>query len=275
MISSIVIVFREVLEMALVLGVLLAATQGAGHSRRWISAGVGAGLFGAFVVAIFMEEMEASVSGEGEFIFNAVVLTLASLLIAWTVLWMSQHGKEMMQRMKAVGSSVATGELPSTALFFVTLSAVMREGSEAVFFLFGAAQSGAQSGMTMLLGGLCGILAGVGVGFVLYRGLLRIPVKQLFLVVGWLLMLLAAGMASQAAVNLTTIDVLPVLVNTLWDTSAWLSMESIFGELLHVLIGYDDRPNAMQVLVFVVFLSVMLMLKRWLMQTSQQVALEK
>jgi len=262
MISSWIIVFREVLEMTLVLGVLLAATQGAAGSRRWIGLGMLVGFLGAVVVALLMEKMEASVDGNGEFIFNAVVLSIAACLLAWTVLWMSQHGREMSMRMKHIGSSVASGELPSTALFVVALSAVMREGSEAVFFLFGAAQEGQSDGWGMLLGGIFGLLTGAGVGYVLYRGLARIPLQSLFMVLAWLLMLLAAGMASQAAFNLTVIDALPVLVDKLWDTSSWLSMESILGEVLHVLMGYDDRPNAMQVLVFVIFLTGMLVLQQ-------------
>jgi len=261
MISSWVIVFREVLEMALILGVLLAATQGAQHSRRWIGLGMLGGLLGAVVVALLMDEMESSMDGRGEYFFNAVVLFLASVLLAWTVLWMSQHGREMSMRMKQIGSSVSSGELPTTALFFVALSAVMREGSEAVFFLFGAAQTGDSEGFQMLWGGILGLLTGAAVGFVLYRGLARIPVKQLFMVLSWLLMLLAAGMASQAAANLTMIEVLPELIGTLWDSSAWLSVESIPGELLHVLMGYDDQPNAMQVLVFAVFFMGMVVFK--------------
>jgi len=261
MISSWVIVFREVLEMALVLGVLLAATKGAQHSRRWIGFGMLTGLFGAIVVALLMEEMEASVNGDGEFIFNAVVLSIASCLLAWTVLWMSQHGKAMAMRMKHIGSSVTAGDLPTTALFVVALSAVMREGSEAVFFLFGAAEAGKSDAWNILSGSLLGMLSGACVGYILYRGLLHIPMKSLFSVLGWLLMLLAAGMASQAAVNLTLIEVLPPLVDTLWNTSSWLPAESIIGEVLHVMIGYDDQPNAMQVLVFSVFLIAMIVLK--------------
>jgi len=261
MMFSMIIVFREVLEMSIVLGVLLAATEGSFSSRRWISFGALLGLLGAVVVALFMEELESSVDGDGEFIFNAVVLSLASILIAWTVIWMSKHGREMSKRMRQVGQSVADGDLPGTALFFVVLAAVMREGSEAVFFLFGAAQSGQQDGWDILWGGCIGLLCGLIVGFILYRGLLRIPVKQMFLVVGWLLMLLAAGMASQAAVNLIIVDVLPALVDTLWDTSALLSMDSILGEFLHVMMGYDDHPNAMQVLVFFLFLLAVFVVK--------------
>jgi high-affinity iron transporter len=83
----------------------------------------------------------------------------------------------------------------------------------------------------------------------------------MFSVVGWLLMLLAAGMASQAAANLVIVDMLPSLVDTLWDSSKLLSMESMFGELLHVLVGYDDRPSGVQALVFLVFLSLVLAVK--------------
>jgi len=255
MMSAVIIVFREVLEMSIVLGVLLAATTGSLQSRRWIGLGTLLGLLGAIIVALFMEEMESSMSGDGEFVFNAVVLGLASILIAWTVIWMAKHGREMSLHMQQVGQSVAGGDLPGTALLFVTLAAVMREGSEAVFFLFGAAQSAQQDGWDIVWGGAVGLVLGATVGFILYRGLVRIPVKHMFLVVGWLLMLLAAGMASQAAYNLVLVEMLPPLVDTVWDSSALLSMESIFGELLHVLMGYDDRPNGMQVLVFIVFLS--------------------
>ncbi len=261
MMSATIIVFREVLEMSIVLGVLLAATTGSVQSRRWIGLGTLLGLLGAVVVALFMEDLESSMSGDGEFVFNAVVLGLASILIAWTVIWMAKHGREMSARMRQVGQSVSHGDLPGTALFFVTLAAVMREGSEAVFFLFGAAQSAQQDGWDIVWGGIIGLFFGAMVGFILYRGLVRIPVKHMFLVVGWLLMLLAAGMASQAAANLIMVDMLPALVSTMWDSSSLLSMESIPGELLHVLMGYDERPSGMQVLVFAVFLSTVCMAK--------------
>ena len=261
MIASMIIVFREVLEMALVLGVLLAATQGAKRSRRWIGGGIMAGLLGAIIVAVFMGELESSMQGDGEFLFNAIVLALAALLIAWTVIWMAQHGRELTMRMKQVGQSVVQGELPGTALFVVSLAAVMREGSEAVCFLFGAAQVGSQDGWSMLWGGLMGLALGIVVGFVIYRGLIRIPVRYLFFVVGGLLTLLAAGMASQSASYLIMVDMIPPIIDTVWDTSSWLSMESIFGELLHILMGYDDKPSAMQLLVFVSFVIVVMALK--------------
>jgi len=260
MISSMVIVFREMLEMVLVVGVLLAATRGLTGSRFWIGLGVFGGLLGAVFLAVFMERMEASFDGDGEFIFNAVVLLLASTLIAWTVLWMSKHGRMMAQHMKQIGGSVKEGDLPYTALAIVALSAVMREGSEAAFFLFGAAQGISDDGWSMFFGGLMGAGVALAMGSLLYLGLVRIPLKRLFSVIGWLLMLLAAGMASQAASNLVMIGWLPPLVDPLWNSSALLSSSSLFGELLHVLVGYDDQPSALQVIVFAVSMVMMVTL---------------
>jgi high-affinity iron transporter len=265
MISAMIIVFREVLEMALVLGVLLAATRGIGGSRKWIGLGALAGLLGACVVALFMRELEASVSGNGEFIFNAVVLLLAAVLIAWTVIWMSTHGRELSMHMQQVGSSVSEGTAPHTALAVVSLAAVLREGSEAVFFLFGAAQATRDEGWQMLAGGMAGVLLGAVTGLLLYRGLIRLPMKHLFTVIGWLLMLLAAGMAAQAVWYLVVIDALPPLIDSLWNSSAWLPQDSIVGEFLHVLIGYDENPSGMQFLVYVLFLATV----AWLYHRSK------
>jgi len=257
MMASMVIVFREMLEMALVVGVLLAATSGLPESRRWIALGSGIGLLGAAFFGVFMEQMEATFDGDGEFLFNAALLTLAATLIAWTVLWMSKHGREAGQRMQQVGKSVAGGELPFVSLAVVSMAAVMREGSEAVFFLFGAAQGIATDGWSMLMGGSMGAVAALALGTLLYLGMVRIPMKSLFTVVGWMLMLLAAGMASQAAWNLVAIEWLPAIVDPLWNTATVLSQESMLGELLHVMIGYDEAPSAMQVIIFALSLTLM------------------
>jgi len=261
-ISALIIVFREMLEMALVLGVLLAATKGMPGTRRWIGLGSLAGAGGAVLIALFMDELENAATGDGEFLFNAGVLMLASILIAWTVIWMSQHGREMAARMHHVGQSVTEGELPKTALAIVSMTAVMREGGEAVFFLFGAAQSIQDDGFSILLGGFLGVLSGALVGYVIYKGLVHIPLKHLFGVIGWVLILLAAGMASQAVQNLVLIDVLPSLMDPIWDSSGWLPQSSFIGEVMHVMIGYTDQPSGMQMLIFSLVLIVIALLNR-------------
>jgi len=262
MISSLVIVFREMLEMVIVIGVLMAATRGLDGAWRRIGAGALLGLTGAIFFGIFMARLETSFEGKGEFIFNATVLASASLLIAWTVFWMTEHGRELSQHMLQLGSSVRQGALPITALLLVACSVVMREGSEAAFFLLGAAQGVASEGWSMLVGGLLGGGLALLVGILIYHGIVRIPVHKLFSVASWLLMLMAASMASEATWNLVTIDWLPPLVDPLWNSSKLLSEESLLGNFLHILIGYNDQPNALQVIVFILSLSVMSLIYR-------------
>lgn len=264
MLSALIIVFREVLEMSMVLGMLFAATKGVLGCKKWIITGALMGLIGAAIVAFFMEALENSVEGAGEFIFNAAVLAIASLLLAWTVIWMSKHGREMSVKVKQVGASVAEGSTPMISLMVVAFAAVMREGAEAVFFLFGAMQSGEESSV-LFTGGVLGLLAGATLGFLLYQGLVRIPMKYVFQVMGMLLMLLAAGMASQAAMNLVLVDMLPPLVDTLWDSSLILSQDSFVGSVLHVMVGYDDQPSGMQMVVFTLTLGLI----AWLYHREQ------
>jgi len=270
MTSALVIVFREMLEMALVLGVLFAATKGMRSGRHWINIGIVVGVAGAMLFALFMEKIESAASGDGEFLFNAVVLAIASLLIAWTVMWMSKHGRDLSGKMRRVGQSVADGSAPRTALAVVAAAAVMREGGEAVFFLFGTAQTVQEDGTSMLFGAALGMVLGILTAYVIYRGLLRIPLQRLFSVVGWLLILIAAGMASQSVANLVMIDMLPSLIDPMWDTSAWLSESSMFGEVLHVMVGYNDQPSGMQMLVFTMALTIMGLLNRRLRRASSQ-----
>lgn len=254
MLATAIIVFREVLEAALIIGIVLAATRGIVRRGAWVSAGVVAGLVGAGLVALFADVISSAVAGAGQEVFNASVLLFAVTMLGWHNVWMGRHGREMAQQMNAMGQAVKEGERPLHMLAVVVGLAVLREGSEVVLFLYGiaTAQQG-QSGQ-MFTGGMLGLLAGGAVGLMMYLGLLRIASKYLFRVTSWMITLLAAGMAAQAAGFLVQADLLPAIVQTVWDTSAILSQSSIFGHLLQTLIGYTDRPSGLQVLFYVVTL---------------------
>src|SRR5206468_6526865 len=97
----------------------------------------------------------------------------------------------------------------------------------------------------------------------LYLGLLRIPQRRLFAVTGWMVLLLAAGMAAQAAGYLVQADLLPPLGNTVWDTSAVLTEDSLLGKALHTLIGYVARPDGVQILFYLATLFGIWLLTQW------------
>ncbi len=254
MFATAIIVFREILEAALIIGIVAAATQGVLRRGAWITSGVLAGVLGAVAVAGVADVLVELADGMGQELFNAFVLLAAVAMLAWHNIWMASHSRELVAQMKQVGGAVSQGGEPPYALLLVVAFAVLREGSEIVLFLHGQAAQGVGH-MAMLAGGAGGLLAGIVVGGAMYAGLLRIPTRHFFAVTGWMILLLAAGMASQAAKFLVQADWLPAWGGRIWDISALVSNASPLGSVLHTLIGYDAAPMGMQIAVYLLTLT--------------------
>ena len=254
MISTAIIVFREVLEAALIVTILMAATQGILNRGRWIGGGVAAGVFGAVVVALFAGAIANSFDGMGQEIFNAGVLLVAVLMLAWHNIWMASHAKELTANLKQVGRKINEGTLPLYSLAVASSLAVLREGSEVVLFLYGIS-AGGSSNLDMLSGGILGLIIGVATGVLLYFGMLRIPAQWLFRGTSWLIILLACGLASSAAGYLSQAGILPSQI-PLWNTDGLLSEKSAVGQAMHIVVGYESRPTAIQLTFYLTTLIV-------------------
>jgi high-affinity iron transporter len=261
MLATAVIMFREMLEASLIIAIVLGASRGIPGSGRWVAAGIGLGLLGAAVVAALADVASSLFSGNGQAVLNAVILLSAVAMLTWHNVWMSSHGRQLSSEVKGIGLDVRSGQRPLTALLVVTMVAVMREGSEAVLFLWAISSSGEQS-LNMLTGGLGGVAAGILVGMLLYLGLLRIPARHFFSVTSWLILLLASGLAAQAAGFLNQVGVLPALGYGVWNTSDFLSQSSLVGQLLHILVGYIARPSGIEIAFYAGTFLTMLILMR-------------
>jgi high-affinity iron transporter len=269
MLGALIIVFREVLEAGLIVGIVMAATRGVTGRGRWITIGIGGGVLGASIVAMFAGVISEAFQGSGQELFNASVLGVAVVMLMWHNAWMARHGREIANEMRRVGTAVSEGAKPLTALAVVVGLAVLREGSEVVLFLYGIMASGT-SAPSMLLGGALGIAAGAGFTVLTYYGLLAIPNRYIFSVTSWLIALLAAGMAAQAVQFLNNAGLVVALDRTLWDTSWLLSEGSILGRMLHALIGYTERPTEMQLTVYIATLFAMFLLMRLARYTPRE-----
>jgi high-affinity iron transporter len=250
MLATLIIVFREVVEAGLVVGIVMAASRGVQHRGLWVSGGVAAGILGAMLVAAFAEQIAGAVEGIGQELFNAAILFAAVVMLGWHNVWMSRHGRELAAAATQVGRDVLAGARPLYALAVVCGIAVLREGSEVVLFLYGIAVAGGSFGASMALGGALGIVSGVVFGAALYLGLLSVPLRHLFAVTTWLILLLAAGMASQGAAFLMQANILPALGDRVWDTSFLLTENSLVGRVLHVLTGYTAQPAGIQLVFY-------------------------
>jgi high-affinity iron transporter len=250
MISALIIVFREVIEAGLIVGIVLAATAGVPLRGRAVVFGVAGGIAGACLVAAFAGELANLFEGSGQEFFNAAILLLAVAMLTWHNVWMASHGREMARELKAAGHQVVTGERTLTALAIVVGVAVLREGSEVVLFLYGIAAQGGTTATGMVAGGALGLVAGALVSGLMYFGLLTIPAGKLFQVTSGLITLLAAGMAAQAVIFLQNGGWLLYFTGTLWDTGWLLKEDTITGRLMHTLIGYSQAPNGAQLIAY-------------------------
>jgi high-affinity iron transporter len=262
MLATAIIVFREVLEAALIVGIVMAASRSAAQRGFWIGCGIVGGVLGAIVVAAAAGTIATMAEGMGQELFDAAILFTAVLMLGWHNVWMARHGRDLARSATQLGHDVRSGAQPLWALAFAVGLAVLREGSETVLFLYGIALAGEGGASSLVFGGTTGLVLGVAAGIGIYWGLVSIPMRQLFTVTSWLVLFLAAGLASQGAAFLMQADVLPPLGSNVWDTSFLLTDHSIPGRILHTLIGYTAQPAGIQIVFYVVTLTVIVVLMR-------------
>lgn len=251
MLAAAIIVFRETLEAALIIGIIAAATKSLRGRNAWLLAGVTIGIIGSLIVASLTGRIAEMAEGAGQELFNAAVLGLAALMLAWHNIWMARHGMQIARDARQLGQDVISGGREMSALGLVIALAILREGSETALFLYGLLAGGQEALSTVLAGGALGLLGGAAAGLGLYAGFLRIPARWFFSATSGLVLLLAAAMTSQAARFLVQADILPSLASPLWDSSWLLSNASLTGRFLHTLIGYEAMPSGMQVIFYV------------------------
>jgi high-affinity iron transporter len=259
--AALIIVFREVFEAGLIIGIVLAVTRLVPHRDLWIGGGVLAGVAGACLVAAFAGALSNLFAGMGQELFNAAILGIAVVMLTWHNVWMARHGSELAGELRAAGQAVVDGSKSLLALAVVVGVAVLREGSEVVLFLYGVL-AGGDTAWGVALGGLLGLVLGAAVCMLTYLGLVRIPMRALFATTTVLIALLAAGMAAQAAAFLEKANWLTMMDTVVWDSGWLLSDSSLLGKALHTLIGYTDQPTAMQLAVYLAILLVTFVLMR-------------
>jgi high-affinity iron transporter len=264
MFVSLIIVFREAMEAGLIVGIVLAATEGVPRRARWIAGGIAAGVAGASLVAAFAAALSDAFEGAGQEVFTAAILGFAVVMLSWHILWMSRHAAAVSAELRQVGQAVKLGQRSLAALGAVVAVAVMREGSEVVLFLYGVAAASHTDPLAMMAGGVAGLAMAAALSWLLYRGLVIIPISRLFSVTNGLVALLAAGMAGQAAAILHSADLLPGWGEQLWNTSFILSDDSFLGRSLHALVGYSARPCGIQLAAWLATLAVLVTASRLL-----------
>ena len=186
-----------------------------------------------------------------------MILLTAAVVIGWTAVWMKTHARDMVNEMRQVGRDVMAGKLPGISLSIIIGLAILREGSEIALFIYGMFASG-QDASSIVLGSAVGVTLGTIAGVALYMGLIKMSAKYMLRVTGWLLVLLVAGLSSQAAGFLSAAGFFPHFSKPLWNMSWLLSDDSITGKAFRSLIGYTARPTPVELLFYAGALGIVL-----------------
>jgi len=249
MLQIAIVVFREILEISLILGILAAATKDIKGRATSIIGGLIVGIISSIILAFFTDQISDSLQGMGQEFFNGLILLAAAFMIGWTTLWMQKHAKSISGELKKLSNSVREGKKPLYALSIVALLSVLREGLEIVLFTYSYYISG--TAISAIIAGLIiGIFAGVAVGAGLYFGMLKAFGKYFFQTTSWLLIFLSCGIASLGIGFWINAGIVPALINPAIDLSQILPQHSFFGQFLNMFFGYIDQPSLMQIIIY-------------------------
>ncbi|MEA3124862.1 MAG: high-affinity iron transporter, partial [Caballeronia sp.] len=260
------IVWRESVEALLVVGILYAwLKNGDADARRGIPylwAGVAAGLLAAVALGAALVGFTEELSGDAQDYFQTGMVLVACVLIVQMVLWMKHHGRSMKRDMEA-SLQKSKQDANWWGVTLLVALAIAREGSETVIFLYGLGfgQSGHVDPMQYLAVAL-GLALAFLTFYLLQLGGKIFSWRLFFRVTEIMLLFLAAGLFETGVDKLIDKEILPVVMNQVWDTSWLLDDSSTFGSLVATLTGYRAHPAGMNLIAYAVYWAMIFLLLR-------------
>lgn len=249
MLATAIVVFREMLEICLILGIISAALDNIKSKKALLLSGIIGGITLSIIFALTMTYINGLFDGNGQEILKIIILSISIIFINLTILWISKHRKELHNKINNATQKLINNEINTLSLVIVIIFVISREGMEIILFLSGIYSAGSTP-QELIWGSIIGAASGITFGILLYKGLLRVHVKSFFNVINIMLILLAAGMASELANFLNSADLIEVLSKQIWDSSWLINETSITGKLLHGILGYSSKPTQLQVIFY-------------------------
>jgi high-affinity iron transporter len=253
MIASFLLSFREGLEAALIVGIVLGALRKVNRVDLSRVVWLGVGLAGvlSILMGLILNYLRISLVGFAEKIFEGTTMLLAAGILTWVLFWMRRAGKAKEDSLEGGAARSALGG-NRLALFLLALTAVLREGVELVLFL--TAASIQSESLQMVAGTILGLLAAVFLGWIVFSSSLRLSPRGFFRVTTPILMLFAAGMLAHGIHEFAEAGIVPGIISPLWNTSALLPEDSAPGVLLKTVFGYSADPSLTEVAAYVLYL---------------------
>jgi high-affinity iron transporter len=268
MLPTYLLSLREGLEAALIIGIVLGALT---KIRRddlspavWLGAWSAVGV--SVLTAIALTNFGLSLEEEAEQVFEGITMLLAAGILTWMIFWMSKQARFLKSELEA-GINKAAATTGKRAVFSLAFLAVVREGIELALFITAAFFAGDQSQINnnitqTLAGTILGLGTAVLLGYTLFATTVRLDLKKFFQVTGLLLILFAAGLVAHGVHEFNEAGIIPSVIEHVWDVNAILDEDSVAGQLLKTLFGYNGNPSLTEMTAYFGYLIVILLLWR-------------
>ncbi len=268
MIPSFIITFRETLEAALVVGIVLSYLYRVKQTKHnnVVYAGIFSGIVASIIGAVLFTKLAGGFTGRAEEIFEGITMLIGALLLTTMILWMMKQ-KHIARELE---NRVAT-ELTEThkfGLFSLVFVAILREGIETVIFLRAAIL--VSTGNTMI-GSLAGVIAAILLGYAIFLGSMKINLKRFFNITSILLILFAAGLVAHGVHELQEAKVVPTVIEHIWNINPPANLDGSYpilhekghvGSILKSLFGYNGNPSLIEVLSYLLYITLVIGLWR-------------
>jgi high-affinity iron transporter len=252
-VATFVLFLREGLEASMIVSILFAVIRQLGqtHQARAIWAGVCLAILGSLLggIAIYFT-VHTYVGSTFQTIFETVTYLIAVVLLTTMTFWMQKHSRSLKKEITAKASAAGSG----FALGLLAFTTVGREGLETAFFTLAFAFQ--TNGWLLALGAALGLLAAVGLCFLIYRLGYRLDYRIFFRFMGLLLLFFAAGLLGDAIQNMQSLGWISFGTQPLWNTARFLSEDSTIGDMLHTFLGYAEAPTLLQSVFYAVYLLI-------------------
>jgi len=262
MLPTYLLSLREGLEAALIIGIVLGAVSKI--RRNDLSPAVWLGTLSAVIVsiltAVLLTTFGMSLEAQAEMIFEGVTMLLAAGILTWMIFWMGKQARFLKSELED-GVNKAAASTGKRAVFLLAFMAVVREGVELAIFITAAFFAGGESQITNnVIQTLAGTILGLGtaalLGYTIFATTLRLDLRRFFQVTGLLLILFAAGLVAHGIHEFNEVGWIPGVIEHVWDVNMFLDENSIAGQLLKTLFGYNGNPSLTEMITYFVYIAV-------------------
>ncbi|MGH1526241.1 iron uptake transporter permease EfeU [Leifsonia sp. L25] len=255
MLANYLIGLREGLEMALIVTILVAYVVKVGRkdvlSKLWI--GVGVALIVPLGIGALLTWGPYGLSFEAQEIVGGTLSLIAVGFVTWMIFWMAKTARSMKSTLQNRLDSVLVGA--GWGVVILAMLSVGREGIETALFVWATVAS-IGGGWEPVIGAVLGLITAAVLGFLLYRGMVKINLGSFFTWTGAFLILVAGGVLAYGIGDLQEAGVIPGAGVHAYDISGLIPSSSWYGTALAGILNFNPSPTWLQVIAWAGYMVV-------------------